>query len=61
MLSSDELIVCFLSLYIARDAESFDKRIKPGELRVLFLSEIQERNTALSLIFKRITNYQIPS
>ena len=58
MLSSDVLIICFLSLYIARDTELFEKRIKPWELPVLFLSEkiynkSKERNSALTLIFKQ--------
>ena len=66
MLSSDELIICFLSLYIARNTELFDKRSKPLELPVFFLSEkvkkqIQERNSALTLIFKQITYCWIPS
>ena len=58
MLSSDVLIICFLSLYIARDTELFEKRIKPWELPVHFLSEkiynkSKERNSALILIFKQ--------
>ena len=39
MLSSDVLIICFLSLYIACDTELFDKRIKPWALPVLLFSE----------------------
>ena len=39
MLSSDVLIIRFLSLYIDHNAELFEKRIKPCELPVLFLSE----------------------
>ena len=41
MLSSDVLIICFLSLYIARNTELFDKRIKPWEF---FLSEKTKKN-----------------
>ena len=37
--SSDLLIICFLSLYIAHDTELFDKRIKPWVLPVLFLNK----------------------
>ena len=61
MLSSDVLIICFLSLSIARDTELFDKRIKPWELQewVLSLSEkinneSKERNSCVeALIFKQ--------
>ena len=62
MQSSDVLIIGFLSLYIARDTELFDKRIKPWELPdwVLFLSgkidnKSKERNSCVDLDFKTVS------